>query len=362
MSTQTDTSDPNYDFYLSVIDDPIFWLVLAVTGFILGTVIIIANSFLLFTIYKDPRKSLRSPPSFLIASLTASDLLVGLFSVFLVALRDVYRYKGKHMPFVRVFTAVVHTVSITTFFVSIYSIIAMSITCYVAINKPMDYKNIITKRRIKIFIAVLWVISISTCFLPATNVSKKTYTMVYLHTHSSLPVILLPIIYVKVFRALARRKRELQLNGNGFLANSAHVLERERKMTMTIIILLAMFYISYMPQYIMVHVQFFCTSCRQSVTSYKFAVVSSRVWYTNSAINPFVYAWRVPKYRQAFIDCWKMFRGKFRVIPYEIPLSSQTQTGRERHGNFLQSAGQIRERNEVISVHTTLKDAFDTHL
>ena len=353
------SSVPNYKLYLWAIDDPIFWLVLAVTGFILATVIIIGNSFLLFTTYKDPRKSLRSPPSFLIANLSASDLLVGLFSVFFLALRDVYRYKDEHMPFFGVFQAAVYIVSNTTLFVSSYSIIAMSISCYVAINKPMDYKNIITKRRIKIYIAVLWVISISISFLPYTSVSEKTYTMISLHTHTTLPAILLTVIYVKVFRALARRKRELQLNGSEILANSAHVLERERKMTITIIIVLAMFYISYVPLYIVLHLRLFCTSCYQSTTFRVIGEVLSRFWYINSAINPFVYAWRVPKYRQAFIDCWKMCIVKFRVTPYQAPHSSQNQTGRERHEGILWRPEQIRE-----SVHNVQpqKLSFETHL
>ena len=359
MTNQTDPSDRNYDFLLWVIDDPIFWLVLAVTGFILATVIIIANSFLLFTTYKDPRKSLRSPPSLLIANISASDLLLGLFGVFPVALRDVYRYKGVHMPFVGVFKDTVYTITNTTLFVSGYSIIALSLACSVGINKPMDYKNLITKRRIKIYIAVVWVISTSTSFLPATNVPEKTYTMIYLHTLASFPVILLTVVYVKMFRALARRKRELQLNGSDFLTNSGHVLERERKMAITIIVILAMFYISYMPQYIALHLHFFCKSCHESTTFHKIVLVLLRFWYINSAINPFVYAWRVPKYRQAFSDCWKMCLGKFRVTPYQAPLSSQNQTSRERHGGIAQSPEQIRESAHNVQPQ---EDSFETHL
>ena len=357
MTNQTGPSVPIYDIYLSVIDDPIFWLIMAATGFILATVIIIGNSFLLFTTYKDPRKSLRSPPSLLIANLSASDLLLGLFSAFLVALRDVYRYKHIHMAVVGVFRDTVYIVTNATLCVSGYSIIAMSISCYVAINKPMDYKNIITKRRIKIYIALLWVTSISTSFLPYTNVSEKTYTMIYLHIGASLPAILLTVIYVKVFRALTRRKRDLQLNGNDPIRNSAHVLERERKMTITIIIILGLFYTSYVPHYIFLHLRLFCTSCYQSTTFRVIGEVLSRFWYINSAINPFVYAWRVPKYRQAFIDCWKMCIVKFRVTHYQAPHSSPNQTGRERHEGILQSPEQIRE-----SLHNAQEDSFETHL
>ena len=238
MATQN-SSDPNYDFYLTIIQDKAYWLSLAVVGFILATVIIAGNSILLFTTYKDPQRTLRTPPSFLITNLSASDLLLGLLNVFLVALRDVYRSRLEHMPNVFIFKAIMYTVLTSTIFVSGYSIIAMSLTCYVAINKPMEYKTIITKRRVKIFITVLWVISLATCVLPVSNVSEKTYTLIYLHTHASLPAILLTIIYANVFRALARRTRELQLEGCDSIASIS--LRKKRKMAVTIIIILFLF-------------------------------------------------------------------------------------------------------------------------
>ena len=319
-------SDPNDDFYLLIIDDPTFWLALAVTGFILATIIIIGNSFLVFTTYKDPRKSLRTSPSFLIANLGASDLLLGIVTVFLVAVRDVYRYKQLHMPFVMGFKALMYTVLITTLFVSSNSIIALSVACYVAIHKPVDYKNIITKRRTKIYIAVLWVISISTCVLPVTSISEKTYTMIYLHTHASLPAILLTIIYVKVFRAIARRTRELHLNGIVSARNNAYVLEREREMSLTIIIILAMFFITFLPQYITLHLLYFCKVCQQSITFHKIDVALSRFLFINSAINPFIYAWRIPRYRRAFNDCWKILLKQQRHVSRldgSVPIGSR---------------------------------------
>ena len=344
------SSDPNFDFYLSIIQDKAYWLSLAVVGFILAAVIITGNLTLLFISYKDPRKSLRSPPAFLIANLSASDLLLGLFNVFLVALRDVYRYKQLPMPFFGVLRAVMYTVFITTLFVSSNLIIAMSITCYVAINKPMEYKSIITKRRIKIYTAVLWVISILACILPVTNVPEETYTMIYLHTHATVPAILLTVIYVKVFRALARRTRELQVRGYDLAVSNA--LERERQMTIAIIIILALFYISYMPQYITLHLLHFCKSCQESLTFHKIDVALSRFLYINSAINPFVYAWRVPRYRQAFVDCWKMFRGKLPITStHSLSSQGRLSVSRELHGTILQNRdGAQTDRSELTTV------------
>ena len=265
---------------------------------------------LLYTIYKDPRKSLRSAPGFLIANLSVADLMLGLFNLSIVAVRDVYRSQQLNMPFLGILKAVMHTVFFTTLFVSSYTIIAMSATCYVAINQPMEYKTLITAKRIMIYIVVLWVTSLGTRVLPVTSSTEDTYTMIYLHTYVTIPAILLTVIYVKVFRAVARRTRELQQSSCNKMATKS--LERERNMAVVVIIILALYYITYMPQYITLHLLYFCNSCQQSVTFHEIDVALSRFLYLSSAINPFVYAWRVPKYRQALIDCWNICRG----IPY----------------------------------------------
>lgn len=239
-------SDPNYDFYLTIIVDKAYWSSLAAAGFILASIIIIANSALLFTTYKDPQKSLRKLPAvLLITNLSLSDLLLGSLNVFLVALRDVFRSRLEHIPHIVVFKSIVYTVLSTTLFVSSYSIIAMSIACYVAINSPVDYKSIITKGRLKVFIAVLWFASIAMCSLPLTRLSEETYTLIYLHTHISLPAVFLTFIYANVFLSLVSQTRELQTGGYDSVAR--YSLERERRMAITIAIILALFYITYIP-------------------------------------------------------------------------------------------------------------------
>ena len=59
-----------------------------------------------------------------------------------------------------------------------------------------------------------------------TNVPEKTYTMIYLHTHGTVPAILLTVVYVNVFRTLSRRTREVQREGYNSVASKA--LERDQ--------------------------------------------------------------------------------------------------------------------------------------
>ncbi|KAJ7385642.1 Adenosine receptor A1 [Desmophyllum pertusum] len=113
-------------------------------------------------------------------------------------------------------------------------------------------------------------------------------------------------------------------------------------MAVTIIIILVLFFITYLPQYITLHLLYFCKPCQESVTFHKIDVALSRFLFINSSLNPFIYAWRVPKYREAFTDCWRIFREKL-GIPCQAGsglLSSQRKVSQEGQlqGNFLRSS------------------------
>lgn len=164
---------------------------------------------------------------------------------------------------------------------------------------------------------------------------------------------------MNVFRALARRSRELQNNGINMIVNSKHVLARERKMTFTIIIILALFYLTYMPQYITLHLLHLCKSCQQSITFHKIDVILSRFLFLSSAINPFIYAWRVPKYRLAFIECLKMFGRKVKHSRTEggsalLGHLKREQNVRESRVNFLQNTDKSSKNDNGPSDSTSV--------
>lgn len=310
MVLRQNSTGEDYDFHLQVINVPEFWLGLAVAGFALSAVIVVSNAILLFTIYKDPRQSFRTAPSYLIANLSASELLLGILVVLLVALRDVFRYFGVPLPYAGLSKAIIYIVVSTTLFVCSATLIAMSVTCYVAINNPMVYKTRITTKRIKIAIALIWIVALLMSFLPATNLSEKTYTLIYLHTHVSLPAILLTFTYILVFRALSRRTQEARLSFKDSVIGMRYALARERNMVVTIVTILALFFFTYIPQYTTLHLLYFCETCQNSVTFHKIDVVLSRFVFISSALDPFIYAWRVPKYRRALRDCCKVLKNR----------------------------------------------------
>ena len=269
----------------------------------MSAVTVVSNAILLFIIYKDPRQSFRTAPSFLIANLSASELLLGIAVVFPVALRDVLRYLQLPLSHAGLLRVIIYIVASMTLFVSRSTLIAMSLTCYIAINNPMFYRSRITEKRIKILIASIWIVALPISFLPATNLSEKTYTLVYLHTHVSLPAIVLTLAYINVFRAFSRRKQDALVSFKNSRVNKKHSLARERNMAITIIPILALFFITNIPLYATLHLLYLCETCQKSITFHKIDIVVLRLLFVSSSIHPFIYAWRVPKYRRALRDC-----------------------------------------------------------
>ena len=80
------------------VEDPAFFMTLAVVGFLLSAVTAVGNAALLLTIFRDSRRLLQTPPSLLITSLCVSDLMVGSIAGNLVALKDVYRHQDRPVP------------------------------------------------------------------------------------------------------------------------------------------------------------------------------------------------------------------------------------------------------------------------
>lgn len=273
----------------------------AVIMFIVASVTAVGNFLLLLTIHLNFRRLLfRTPSTFLIANLGVSDLLVGLLVGYPVAVRDIYRYKQQEITdMVRVLIEVFEGL---TMFISGCTIIALSADRYIAVSDPMGYRSRVTKKRVKIFVLLVWISAVLLCSLPLTGLDKKVYTIIYLHTHATIPTFLLTAVCIKMFRAWTRHRREMETLQNSPI-NRRREMQRQRKMAQSVYIILSLFYLTLLPAYITIHLlQLYHGSDFNIRSIFRQAdFISTRFLFLNSAIDPYVYAWRIPKYRQGFM-------------------------------------------------------------
>jgi len=185
--------------------------------------------------------------------------------------------------------------------VSSCTIVAMSFDRLFAVSSPHQYNARVTKAKIKTFIAVAWIYSLFFSSLTLMGLSVTMAILLYCHIHMSIPLVILPVVYWKTYRALRLHNNEVRNLTNGREQIDLARRRGERKMVSAFLLVLISFYVTFMPQYIAQNIYLLSPSVTET-SSYKFFLYASNKFILlNCTLNPFIYAWRVPKYKRAFM-------------------------------------------------------------
>ncbi|XP_054707531.1 probable G-protein coupled receptor No9 [Uloborus diversus] len=127
---------------------------------LMNAIIILGNLLVVMAVFASAK--LRTVTNFLIVSLAISDLLVGLavlpYSITLEVL--------ELWIFGELWCQMWLAVDVWLCTASILNLCAISIDRYLAITRPVHYRTIMSNRRVKLLIAVVWVLSFIICFPP----------------------------------------------------------------------------------------------------------------------------------------------------------------------------------------------------
>ena len=277
--------------------------------FIFTFIISVGNLIVLFSIYKDPTKDLRNPSSLLFTNLVFSDFLTGILLGTLFsadALLDVY---GKNSV---VLDIVMFILGSMLLFVNNLTITAISFDRLIAVVKPLYHKSIVTSRKIKTLIALIWVLSFLICLLPVFQVPQWLFLLIYSHSHVSVPLLSLTTVYCAIFRTLRKHRLQLKtsnvntnVNKGSQEKNIRRRMQRDHRMTVTIALVMIFFCLASLPFVVGVHLMAVIEKCpecftlnlRRTITSLFY--FSGRCIILNAAVDPFLLMLRMPKVRQA---------------------------------------------------------------
>ena len=217
----------NFPPQITVIVNIAFFLLLAV-------IIIVANLLVLVSIYANPR--LRLPTHLLILSLSAADLMVGLFLI-PVRVLELLSYEWS-----REFLWCKMTLSLNFFSLSasLLNLLAVTADRFLAISYALKYGIMITNNRICVVIIAVWLTAFTASFLPLFGVGMKpvevyrvhwlcryadvmegTYMAVFFLFICATPTVLITAAYFKIFvlaRGQERRIASLKMSVDGVLA------------------------------------------------------------------------------------------------------------------------------------------------
>ncbi|XP_034762939.2 adenosine receptor A2b-like [Acipenser ruthenus] len=308
--------------------------------------------------------TLKNATNYFLVSLAVADILVGFLAIpFAITISIGFNTDFHGCLFLACFVLVL-TQS------SIFSLLAVAVDRYLAVKIPLRYKELVTGKRAREIIAVLWILSFVIGLIPFlgwnkkdeecysntinqthrnesshSNVSchvqclfEKVVDMSYMVYFNFLGCVLLPLlimlgIYIKIFMVARKQLRQIELkciNGD----HSRRRLQKEINAAKSLSIIVGLFALCWLPVHILNCLTLFYkdfVNTKPELVMYTAIIFS----HANSVVNPIIYAYRI-----------RDFHNTFRKIIYKHILCQKDKVYKSTNGSTYNRDG--IERNTTV--------------
>jgi len=289
---------------------------------LLALVTIPGNLIACIAVLKDPLKCLKTPFTVFVVNLAVADLVVGAVtepvSVF-THFREGFSLEIRH------YVVPIHMSYFFSCTASVLNLAALTADRFVAISYPLQYRVRFTTTRATVIAGLIWLVSFSLSFI-YFEVGYLRYAFVFANTAVALTLVIFLFTYVRTVRAVRAQvsqwdgmQQSSQSEDNRARLRAASV---EKNITQAFMVMLGFFLCCYIPSCIIIYIMNLCSSCN-CTSIHVFRDLQFIFVLFSSALNPFVYAWRLPNFRRAFK---KILRSR---KTHETATSSSLQENRE---------------------------------
>ena len=195
------------------------------------------------------------------------------------------------------------TMSLTAMNASFLIVLAFTVTQYTVVISPLNHARKVTKTRVIICVLAIYAYVILFSVSPQMGVPRDMQQKIDNTFHSIALIYLTIIFYILLYVAFKkkmaaskslREDRNKQDEGNDDRQTSV-----ERKFIIVNFLLIAILFLTSQPSAMLWIVRLYSD---EDVNSSKVLIINlmvDNVLYLKFLLDPFVYAWRIPKYRQA---------------------------------------------------------------
>lgn len=273
----------------------------AVPAIVMSPIILFGNWLVILSVLKDPLKKLRSSPSsYIFLSMAIADLLVGLLIYPLNVYLGFTVFYHKDPPFI--------PLAVSAFFtpVSIGHVFLLTTDRLFALVTPLHYQVKVTNKWVCMAIVTCWIYS--TMYGCAFYLLREHYIIMgtFYNLQIFLVLLCMLVMYVVLlcrFHSYSKAARQLNEQSNSY---RQQIFQREKKLSKVIAIVICAFLVCFMPWLIVQIIMYVCLSCQPNLSLLLlFYALSANLVHASSGLNPFFYAWRLPKYRDTFKYMWK---------------------------------------------------------
>ncbi|KAM9435493.1 adenosine receptor A1-like [Clarias gariepinus] len=206
---------------------------------------------------------------------------------------------------------------------SIFSLLAVAVERYVAIFMPFRYHSTMTPRNALLVILLTWVLAFLIGLVPLmgwhktqspssdfcffVNVVDMTY-MVYFNFFACVltPLVVMFLIYAQIFLTVKRQMRRIAADRGGQASvEGAANIKKEMKTATSLFLVLFLFTVCWIPLHIINCFLLLCPSCTVPLPLLLTTIILS---HANSAVNPFLYAYKMRSFREAFKGIFLCFK------------------------------------------------------
>ncbi|XP_077988110.1 glucose-dependent insulinotropic receptor-like [Glandiceps talaboti] len=217
---------------------------------------------------------------------------------------------------------------------SIYSILVIAYDRYLAITKPLNYVQRMSKKREVILVIMIWTTAFLFALIPILCSSNSDYTgscsflvvlspgyPIFIILFGFLPALLVMIyFYARIYSVSHKHSKQIR-DLERTLQDVNHMrLARELKAAKTVAVVIGCFLFTWLPFFITLTVQILCTCDLQIVLNYLLLL-----GFSNSVLNPWVYVyWNKEAREKLCYRCQKKMariRGR-KSIPSDQSVSS----------------------------------------
>ena len=243
---------------------------------IFGNILVLASFFM--------SSNLRHHVTFFVAGLAVADVLVGLLSIPMWMYILYLAWKGNNISGNTKITIIYDVLDVFAALNSIFHLTAVSIERYIATVYPWKHRRA-TQRMYHVLLLGIWIASAlvsSSFFLPVSKpvIDFRFYLINILFV---IPLLIMSVSYTGIWFKAKTRLRKAP--------------DTTLKMSFTLLIVIGLFYVAWLPFFVVRAVLHFC---KHYCVSWRIFYFSKLLHFSNSAINPLVYGLRIPEYRYTF--------------------------------------------------------------
>ena len=253
---------------------------------------ILGNLLVISAVWKTP--SLRCPSNVLLCGLSTSDLAVGLVVQPLFLYIELIQIVERPAQYPCALGHAFIIVSYSVCGVSLMTVTAISIDRLLALQYHLRYVNIVTVQRVSYLILFIWLVSTSLASMILWN--EKIF-LVVMALVVGICLCLSVIVRLKIYRVVRRHQLQIRTQREAAQSRNGFTVTRFKRTAANAFLIHYFLLLCYTPLFITL----LLTSNEDKIDSASWKKADSAIaWkltstivFMNSAVNPFIYCWRL---------------------------------------------------------------------